>query len=355
MQTSRVKKGLVVGIFLLFVAINVLPSITKNVKADPIEEPTYTISGTIYYEGPSIGNLIIGYFDEYPSDQAPYLGAFIPSPVTFPATYTILGLTNGTYYVIAFLDYDGDMGPPEPDEPVGVAINNTLQQGFDPLVVNGANVNGIDVTLWQTNNPPNTPSAPTGRSELVVGQKAMYFTNTTDPDGDRVSYLFDWDAAGSHDYTWTPLFDSGPYYGRMSHSWDSPGTYVVKARASDHHGGLSDWSDGFTVTVVENHPPNAPNTPAGPARIVVNRTVVYVTSTTDPDGDRVAYMFDWDAAGAHDYSSWTGLMNSGPYYGRMLHAWTVPGTYVVKVQARDEHGALSDWSDGLTVTVRSTG
>ncbi len=202
---------------------------------------------------------------------------------------------------------------------------------------------------------PNIPSAPSGPNQLLVGQNGIYLANTTDPDGDMVSYLFDWDAAGSHAYSdkFTPWIDSGCYYGKAQHSWDAPGTYVVKVRARDAHGLWTDWSSGYTVTVIENHPPNTPNVPAGPNRLLTGRTVRYFTSTTDPDGDRVAYLFDWDAAGSHDYSSWTALMNSGFYYGRMSHAWSSSGTYVVKVQARDAHGALSDWSDGFTVHVRN--
>jgi len=202
-------------------------------------------------------------------------------------------------------------------------------------------------------HPPNTPCAPSGPTHLVLGQNGMYFANTTDLDGGQVMYLFDWDAAGAHSYSDTPWFNSGSYYGRARHAWTVPGTYVVKVRARDQHCLWSGWSSGFTVVVIDNHPPNTPNTPKGPIRFLVGETVGYFTSTTDPDGDRVAYRFDWNAAGAHDYSSWTGLMNSGTYYGKMPHTWATPGTYVVKVQARDEHGALSGWSDGLTVLVRS--
>ena len=35
-------------------------------------------------------------------------------------------------------------------------------------------------------------------------------------------------------------------------------------------------------------------------------------------------------------------------------AWNTPGTYLVKVRARDEHLAYSSWSSGLTVTVTAT-
>jgi hypothetical protein len=64
----------------------------------------------------------------------------------------------------------------------------------------------------------------------------------------------------------------------------------------------------------------------------------------------VQYRFDWGDGGA--YSDWTSLVNSGNSSSKSK-SWSSSGTYSVKSQARDEHGAVSGWSSGLTVTVTS--
>jgi C1A family cysteine protease len=101
-----------------------------------------------------------------------------------------------------------------------------------------------------------------------------------------------------------------------------------------------------------NHPPNKPKKPTGPTTRVTGQQGTYWANGTDPDGDKIQYRFDWNASGSHSYSSWTSLVNSGTKLGKN-HTWTSPGTYVVKVQSRDEHGVKSVWSNGLTVIVNT--
>ncbi|MBE3141782.1 MAG: hypothetical protein IMZ53_14495, partial [Thermoplasmata archaeon] len=122
----------------------------------PFVEPTHSISGTVYYEDIPESQLIIAYFDEEPTGQDPTGAIVISDPLEFPIPYTIPDLVDDTYYVFAFIDHDNDMGPPQPDEPIGNAINNTVAEGFDPIVVNGSDVTGADITLLmpEVNNPP---------------------------------------------------------------------------------------------------------------------------------------------------------------------------------------------------------
>jgi hypothetical protein len=207
-------------------------------------------------------------------------------------------------------------------------------------------------TQSTTNHPPNKPQKPTGPTTRVTGQQGTYWANGTDPDGDKIKYRFDWNASGSHSYSaWTVLVNSGTKLS-MEHSWTKAGTYVVKVQSRDEHGALSVWSNGLTVTVTVNHPPNQPKKPTGPTTRLMGQQGTYWANGTDPDGDKIQYRFDWDAAGAHQYSSWTSLVNSGTKLSKN-HAWTSPGTYVVKVQSRDEHGVKSVWSNGLTVIVHT--
>jgi len=99
-----------------------------------------------------------------------------------------------------------------------------------------------------------------------------------------------------------------------------------------------------------NFPPENPALPVVPTISKVGYTYNLDVNVNDPDGDKVQYLIDWDSTGFHDYSGWTELFASGQV-ASFSHSWDAPGEYVVKVQAKDEHGATSTWSNGLTITV----
>lgn len=104
----------------------------------------------------------------------------------------------------------------------------------------------------------------------------------------------------------------------------------------------------FTFIVAQNHPPNTPDTPSGPSNGYTDISYAYSTKATDSDGNKIQYRFDW--GDGTPYSNWTGLVNSGDSVN-VSHIWSSEGTYNVKAQARDEHGAESGWSNQLTVTI----
>jgi uncharacterized repeat protein (TIGR02543 family) len=205
-------------------------------------------------------------------------------------------------------------------------------------------------TQQSLNQPPDTPIL-TGPTTLTVKHMGTYIASTTDPNGDKIQYRFDWDGAGKHRYSgWTSFTSSGTSK-IMSHTWIKPGMYVVKVQARDKHGFVSSWSNGLTVTVIPNQSPNTPIL-TGPTHLIVRHSGTYIGITTDPNGDKIQYRFDWDAAWKHRYSGWTSFTSSGTSK-IMNHQWNRPGMYVVKVQARDKHGLLSNWSAGLTVIVNT--
>jgi hypothetical protein len=72
-----------------------------------------------------------------------------------------------------------------------------------------------------------------------------------------VYYLFNW--GDDSNSGWVGPYASG-VTGSASHSWSSPGTYSVTAKAKDTGGHESDWSDGKTVTIT-HHPPTMPDDP----------------------------------------------------------------------------------------------
>ncbi len=94
--------------------------------------------------------------------------------------------------------------------------------------------------------------------------------------------------------------------------------------------------------------PNKPDTPDGPTSGEIGIEYTYTTSTTDPNGDLIKCCFDWD----DDTVSWTDWLESGEN-ASLSHIWEKPGTYEIKVKARDEYGLDSEWSDSLLVTIEA--
>ena len=251
-----------------------------------------------------------------------------------------------------------DCGSPGPDWPIGTGFMVTITGsgshagwlGNTAGTVSGYSNNMNNIVVY--NDAPSNPSTPSGSTSLETGVSASYSTSATDS-GEQVQYRFDWDANGAHEYSgWTSLVPSGTS-GSMSHSWGFAGTYVVKTQAMDEYGKTSSgWSSGLSVVVTTppNAAPNTPSTPSGSTALNVGVSTSYSTSATDSESDQVQYMFDWDAAGAHEYSSWTSLVPSGTSES-MSHSWGSAGIYMVKVKAKDEHGLESGWSSGLSVVI----
>ena len=102
----------------------------------------------------------------------------------------------------------------------------------------------------EENEPPEDPSKPDGPAEGKTGTPQKYKTSTTDPDGDPVSYGWDWNGDNYVD-EWTTYYPSGQEI-ESYHTWETKGTYQVKVKAKDTHDAESDWSDPLTVTMPKN-------------------------------------------------------------------------------------------------------
>ncbi len=101
------------------------------------------------------------------------------------------------------------------------------------------------------------------------------------------------------------------------------------------------WSDN------PSEPPETPSIPNGPDTWIENVEATFSTSTTDPDGDSIYYLFDW---GDGEISDWLGPFASGQSVNAN-HAWSELGDFEVKVMAKDTYNSQSDWSDILTITI----
>jgi len=209
----------------------------------------------------------------------------------------------------------------------------------------GLFVDDITITRFYTNDEPETPSTPSGPSSGVEGVIYEYSTSTIDPNDNDVRYGWDWDGDGDVE-EWTSYETSGEIV-TSEYSWTTAGTYNVQVKAEDIHGAQSDFSNPKTVIISENNPPNKPSKPSGQTNGKKGEEYIYTTSTTDPDGDDVFYLFDW---GNGMTSFILGPYESGSECSAS-NIWFEDGNYQIKVKSIDEYGAESEWSDPLSVTM----
>ncbi len=193
---------------------------------------------------------------------------------------------------------------------------------------------------------PNIPSIFSGPNSGYVNYFYTFSATATDPDGDSISYQFDWGDGSLSD--WTSYVPSGDSV-RMDHSWSSEGTYEVKVKAKDKYGLESGWSPehSITISIAPNLPPEVPDTPSGPSNGYVASIYMFTTATTDPNEDSISYQFDW---GNSFSSGWSSYVSNGQSVS-IGHAYSSPGIYSVTAKAKDVDGAESDWSDGYQITI----
>jgi hypothetical protein len=96
-----------------------------------------------------------------------------------------------------------------------------------------------------------------------------------------------------------------------------------------------------------NNPPNQPSKPVGKENGEVNSEYTYTSTTFDPEGDQVYYLWDW---GDGSISIWDGPYSSGATCDA-THTWSDKGNYSIKVKTKDTFGAESPWSDPLPITM----
>ena len=101
------------------------------------------------------------------------------------------------------------------------------------------------------------------------------------------------------------------------------------------------------ISQINGSPPIKPIRPIGPKNAEFGVEHFYSSNTLDLDGDQIYYLFDW---GDGTNSGWIGPKKSGEKCN-VSHIWDNTGNYEIKVKAKDENGAESEWSDPLEVAM----
>jgi len=193
-----------------------------------------------------------------------------------------------------------------------------------------------DITMGPvtTSAPPAKPILD-GPDHAVYNQEITFTATTTEPDGEQVFYLFDWDDGTTSD--WLGPYDSGVTIEAM-HSWLGLGSYLVKVKARDINSANSEWSNPHRVDITDNTKPETPII-IGPNHGTVGVTYQYTISADDIDEHDVCFLIVW---GDDETTGWTEYYPCGEDVV-FEHAFTKSGNLVIQVRAMDVGEYKSDW------------
>jgi len=99
-------------------------------------------------------------------------------------------------------------------------------------------------TLW--NQSPAVPVAPTGASTGDAGTSYSFSATTADPEGNTISYEFDWDDGTAFS---TSSFVASGSAATVTHAYAADGTYSIRVRAIDNQGATSAWSPEHEIVI----------------------------------------------------------------------------------------------------------
>jgi hypothetical protein len=148
------------------------------------------------------------------------------------------------------------------------------------------------------------------------------------------------------------LWFDGEYFWTAEHIEDALG-YIYQF--DDNGTVVNQWLEpafmGYAACIVsiENSAPIAPETPSGPYSGVPGEEYTYSTSTIDPDGNQVYYIWDWGDGAS---TNWLGPYDSG-VTTQASHVWNEEGRYELRVKAKDIYGEESDWSEPFEVLIEN--
>lgn len=118
---------------------------------------------------------------------------------------------------------------------------------FDPACAgpSGENDSEVVINWYDAPHPPSTPFTPTGSQTGYCGMPNRYSSGTVDPNGENISYTFEW---GDNANCTTEFYPSGTNV-TCSHTWSNPGVYNVTVLARDTSQTNSNWSQPLTVNI----------------------------------------------------------------------------------------------------------
>jgi len=190
------------------------------------------------------------------------------------------------------------------------------------------------------------PTPPTGSSYGFVNVTYNYSVITLNR---NASWLFDWGDGTAT--SWLQLAD-GETSIIQSHHWGTPGTYQLRVQFKNDKFPEGVWSTPLSVAITSptmGDYPRAPVLISGKVQGVAAAQYTYAAAACDPHGYQVSYRFDW---GDGNCSAWTAFAASDAP-GLASYYWEEPGTYSLKMQAKNYYGLQSVWSEPIPIVIQA--
>ena len=171
--------------------------------------------------------------------QGPYYGT-PEEPISF------IGSASGGFSPYEWLWDFGDEQTSNEQNP----LHQYLEIGLYTVTLTVKDNKDIEVSATTTveignNSPPLKPNI-YGITSGKAGKEYTYTADTTDPQGDQISYFFDW--GDGTDSGWLGPFNSGEI-ASASHTWDEQGNYEIKVKSKDIYDAESPWSDPLAISM----------------------------------------------------------------------------------------------------------
>jgi C1A family cysteine protease len=207
--------------------------------------------------------------------------------------------------------------------------------GFFNIEYGSLNIDSIEIT-WVEYDPELynnwTPKVYAGGIYQGTVDEELSFdgSKTTDPEKDINDYLWD--------------FGDGTKKNGVvqTHSYEEGGIYPVSLTVTDSNGNVG-IDETWAFVDKTNSPPDAPVL-RGKKRGERETEYEYTFYANDPDGDDIYYYLNWgDAYWTGTWHPWIGPYKSGEQV-TLTNIWDTDGDYVVRVKAKDNYDAKSNWA-----------
>lgn len=202
--------------------------------------------------------------------------------------------------------------------------NSNLGQRVEPQWTNYLNGNLTAFCPQTPNRAPNgTINNPSGNVSINQGESVSFAGSGSDPDGDPLSYLWDFGGGAANSIAQNP----------GSVTFNSAGTFTVTFTVFDNAEVSDPTPPTRTITVNSVTNNQAPNgtivSPSGNQTINVGESVNFAGNGSDPDGN-LPLSYAWNFGG--------GAANrNGQNPGNV--AFSTPGTFTVRLTVTDVLGA----------------